>query len=162
MKWVFLITGLIVSLLIIVGIIGYFLPEKHTASVRVIINAEPGKVWRKLMDFAAYPQWRKNLKSVEVISESEWVEIDQHNNRLPLKVTAIEPNKKLITLINSQHLAFGGSWEFDLQPTGNQTIVTITENGEVYNPIFRFVSKFMMGHTANVKQYAGYLEQSFL
>jgi hypothetical protein len=29
----------------------------------------------------------------------------------------------------------------------------ITEEGEVYNPIFRFVSRFIMGHTATIDSY---------
>jgi hypothetical protein len=29
----------------------------------------------------------------------------------------------------------------------------ITEDGEVYNPVFRFVSKFVMGQTATLDAY---------
>jgi hypothetical protein len=37
---------------------------------------------------------------------------------------------------------------------GSGIMVTlITENGEVYNPIFRFVSRFIMGHTATLDAY---------
>ncbi len=31
--------------------------------------------------------------------------------------------------------------------------VTITERGSVYNPIFRFMSRFIFGHTATVEAY---------
>ena len=30
---------------------------------------------------------------------------------------------------------------------------TITENGEVYNPIFRFLSRYVMGYTATMDRY---------
>jgi hypothetical protein len=33
------------------------------------------------------------------------------------------------------------------------TELTITENGEVYNPLFRFVSRFIMGHAATIEKY---------
>ena len=29
----------------------------------------------------------------------------------------------------------------------------ITEQGEVYNPVFRFVSRFIMGHTATASAF---------
>jgi hypothetical protein len=31
--------------------------------------------------------------------------------------------------------------------------LSITENGEVYNPAFRFVSRYIMGHAATVDAY---------
>jgi hypothetical protein len=34
-----------------------------------------------------------------------------------------------------------------------ETRVRITEDGEVYNPIFRFVSRVVMGHTAMLDSY---------
>jgi len=37
--------------------------------------------------------------------------------------------------------------------TGNATTLRITENGEVYNVIFRFVSRFVMGHSATIDKY---------
>lgn len=42
------------------------------------------------------------------------------------------------------------SVEYRLVPDGAGTRVTITENGEVYNPLFRFVSRFLMGHTSTI------------
>ena len=40
-----------------------------------------------------------------------------------------------------------------LEESGGKTKVTITENGEVYNPIFRFVSKFIIGYSATANRY---------
>jgi len=31
--------------------------------------------------------------------------------------------------------------------------VRITEHGEVYNPVFRFVSRFIMGHSSTASAY---------
>jgi hypothetical protein len=39
--------------------------------------------------------------------------------------------------------------------------VTITERGVVYNPIFRFVSRFLMGYTATMKTYLNALARRF-
>ena len=37
----------------------------------------------------------------------------------------------------------------------------ITENGEVYNPLFRFVSRFVMGHTRTIDTYLGDVARHF-
>jgi hypothetical protein len=41
------------------------------------------------------------------------------------------------------------------------SIVAITEHGSVYNPAFRFVSKFIMGHTATIDAYLRALGSRF-
>ena len=41
----------------------------------------------------------------------------------------------------------------ELAADGGGTRLTITEDGEVYNPLFRFVSRFIMGHTSSIDRY---------
>jgi hypothetical protein len=50
-------------------------------------------------------------------------------------------------------LPFGGTWTYRLTPKGSGTRLAITEHGEVYNPLFRFVSRFVFGHTATVDRF---------
>jgi hypothetical protein len=161
MKCFLIIAGIFVCLVLIIVIIGYLLPVKHTASVQVSVNASPAEIWARLVDFKGYPVWRKDVKSVDVRSPEEWVEVNERGDSLPLKIVAREPERRLVTQIQGHNLPFGGGWEFRLMGNGGSTTVTITENGEVYNPVFRFVSRFIIGHSANLRRYAGFLEQSF-
>ena len=41
------------------------------------------------------------------------------------------------------------------------SVVTITERGSVYNPVFRFVSRFILGHTATMETYLRSLGHRF-
>jgi hypothetical protein len=161
MKWLLIIPGILIGLVLIIVIIGYLLPVKHTSSVQVSINASPAEVWARLTDFSGYPAWRSDVKSVNVRSAVEWVEVNDRGDSLPLKIITLDAGQRLVTQIEGQNLPFGGGWEFRLKNNGDSTSVTITENGEVYNPLFRFVSKFIMGHNATLKKYAGFLENSF-
>jgi hypothetical protein len=169
MKWVFIILAVLAGIILLVAVIGYCLPVKHSATISVTIHASQEKVWRRLIDFRAFPQWRNSLQRVEPISDSEWTEVDRHNQRLPMKIVSADPGNsidpshpgRIQTAITGKDLPFGGGWEFTLRPQGGDTQLMITENGEVYNPIFRFVSKFIMGHTATMRQYAADLERSF-
>ena len=161
MKWFLVILGILACFVLIIVIIGYLLPVKHTSSVQVSVRASPAETWARLADFSTYPSWRKDVKSVNVRSSVEWVEVNERGDSLPLKMVVRDPGQRLVTEIQGHDLPFGGGWEFRLKDNGGSTIVTITENGEVYNPVFRFVSKFIMGHNATLKTYAGFLERSF-
>jgi hypothetical protein len=55
--------------------------------------------------------------------------------------------------IADEGLAFGGSWTLEVAEYGEVTSLTVTEDGEIYNPVFRFVSRFITGQTATIDQY---------
>jgi len=61
--------------------------------------------------------------------------------------------QKLVTRIADKNLPFGGTWTYEIAPDNRGTTLTITEHGEVYNPVFRFISRSVIGHTAQIDQY---------
>ena len=154
MKIILIILSIIALLVIIVIIIGYFLPVKHTVTVSADVMAPKNEVWNVVFDVSKYSQWRSDVKQVEVSSTSQsWTEYDNNNETLSFEIVEAEEGKLLVTRILDKDKPFGGGWTITLQDSGNNTIVTITESGEVYNPIFRFVSKFIIGHTATASRY---------
>ena len=73
-----------------------------------------------------------------------------------------DPPKHLVTRILDENLPYGGRWEFDIAPEGqNDSRVTITERGWVSNPLFRFVSRFVVGHTSSLEAYLRALGKHF-
>lgn len=56
-------------------------------------------------------------------------------------------------------LPFAGSWTYDVTPSGSGTRVLITERGEIHNPVFRVLSRFVFGHTATMEQFLRNLGQ---
>jgi hypothetical protein len=161
MKWVLVSLAIPVAMLLIVMIIGYLLPVEHHASVKCTVNATPEEVWKRLADIGSYPVWRTNVKSVEITSPVSWMETNKRNEELPFRILERREPSKLVTVIDDKSSPYGGSWEFDIQPANGKTLVTIIENGEVYNPFFRFVSKFILGHTVTLRTYADNLQRSF-
>lgn len=152
---------IIVLIILLIVLTGYLLPVKHRASTEVLVNSNSENVWKRITNYQEFPSWRTDIKQVKSINETSWIEVTKNDDELPLTMIRREENQKLITQIDSKDLPFGGNWEFHLKADGERTIVTITENGEVYNPVFRFVSKFIMGHDSNIKTYASDLEKSF-
>jgi hypothetical protein len=48
---------------------------------------------------------------------------------------------------------FSGRWEIDIAPIAGGSKVKITEVGKVSNPFFRFVSKYIIGHSTFMEKY---------
>jgi len=49
--------------------------------------------------------------------------------------------------------------EISLEPGGS--MLQITENGEIYNPLFRFMSRFVFGYTATIDAFIQALKARF-
>lgn len=157
MKWLLLIVGALAAIVVAVTLAGMSLPQNHTATRSAHLSAPPEKVWSIITDVAAYPSWRSDVDKVEILSADPgriaWREISEKGNKLAYEATTAQPPSHLVTRITDTGIPFGGSWDYRIAPDGAGSRITITENGEVYNPIFRFVSRFVMGHTATLDKY---------
>jgi uncharacterized protein YndB with AHSA1/START domain len=153
MRWVLGIVGILVALVLIVVVVGMLLPKSHVASASATYSAPPDSIWATLTDVRAFPTWRRDLKRVELLPDENgqlgWRETGS-NGVIPFRVVESVRSQRLVTRIADPKLPFGGTWTYVLTPAGTGTSLTITENGEIYNPIFRFVSRFVLGYTATM------------
>ena len=165
MKWALIALGVVAGLIAVVAVVGMMLPRDHVASMSARIAASPDSVWAALTDVAAFTSWRKDLTKVELLPATatgpSWRE-HSRNGPITFVADAFEPPRRLVSRIADTNLAFGGSWEYRIEPDGpSASTVTITERGSVYNPIFRFVSRFVMGHTATIDAFLRALARRF-
>ena len=162
MKWIVgLVVGFVGLVAVVVGV-GLLLPEKHRASESARFRVGTDRLWEVITNFDAYPTWRTGVTAVEPLPDmnghSVWKETDSHNEGIPYETVESVPNKRLVRRIADPKLPFGGTWTFDFEATPEGATLTITEDGEVYNPIFRFVSRFIFGHTKNIHGYLNDLQ----
>jgi len=154
MRWVLGVTGLVVALVVVVVAIGYLLPQSHLASSSARYRASPEALWASLTDVAAFPTWRKGLTRVELLPDENgqrgWRE-HSGGETITFRVVEADPPRRLVSRIADQNLPFGGRWIYDLAPVDSGTRLTITEQGEIYNPVFRFVSRFVLGYTSTME-----------
>lgn len=164
LKWALIVAGALVALILLVTVIGFLLPKGHVASARARYAQKPQAIWDIITNFEALPSWRSDVTSVERAPDSAghpvWVEIGK-NGRIPLAVEVLEPPRRMVTRIADDSLPFGGTWTFEIADSEGGCTLTITENGEVYNPIFRFVSQFFIGHHATLEGYLRSLGTKF-
>jgi hypothetical protein len=147
------LAGLIVVVLVVVAV-GYALPVGHVASRQATLREPPDAVFAALTDVARFPDWRKDVTRVDVLSTSplRWREHGSNGDITFVAGESVRP-LHLLARIDDPSLPFGGSWSYDLVPSGTGTTLTITERGEVYNPLFRFMSRFVFGHTATIEAF---------
>ena len=122
MKWLLIIGGLFALLVVIMVVIGALLPKEHTAAR---VGTFPGQTAAQLF-----------AKAEKLVTENTDVPVDI--------VERVEPSR-LVTRIRPGQ-PFGGTWTIEIADAQ----VRITENGEVYNPLFRFLARFLFGHTATI------------
>jgi uncharacterized protein YndB with AHSA1/START domain len=150
-----LVAGAIAVLILLVVAIGYALPQSHVASREATYASPPETVFGALRDVERYPTWRTDVRAVEVLSRtpaSRWREHGS-NGTITFEIQEAQPPRRLVSRIADTSLAFGGSWTYVLSPHGSGTRLSITEHGEVYNPVFRFMSRFVFGHTATMEKF---------
>ena len=162
------VVSIIVAIIAMVGIValvGSRLPVGHVASRSAVIGAPSDVVFKTMTDFGSAPTWRSGVKSVTVTTNSatgrQRVVEDAKTGRMTMEVEQLVPPTRFVTRIVDESLPYGGAWAHALEAQGNSTRVTITEHGEVYNPIFRFIAKYFIGHTGTMDAYLTDLGRKF-
>ena len=158
----YVVGSLVVLVLIVVGI-GYALPQSHVATREVTVPAPPGELFALIATPADYPKWRSGVDSVELLPSEGGKERFRElgdNGPLLMRVEERVPDTRLVTVIADSTLPFGGKWTYQVTPSGSGTTLRITEDGEVYNPVFRFMARFVFGHTATMEKYLADVERA--
>jgi uncharacterized protein YndB with AHSA1/START domain len=146
----------VVGLIVVVALVGMLLPVGHRATREATYRVDAAQLFALLTSPADFPAWRSDVTSVELLPASggrpQFRERSRHGAIL-FSVVRTVPNQEVVTEIADRGLPYGGSWTFRLLQTGDSTALRITEDGKVYNPVFRFVSRFIIGHNAGIDRY---------
>ena len=145
--------SVLIALGLVVTVIGWLLPVGHVASRTVTLAAPPDRVFDTISRVDAYPTWWEQISRVEMLpSENGRTRFRQQTSTGPLvmEVENARPPSQFVTRIADPDQPFGGTWTWEIAPEGSGARVTITERGEVYNPLFRFLSRFVFGYTGTM------------
>lgn len=156
---------LIIALLVgVIAVIGAVLPKAHVASRSVLLHKSQQQVYSVVRDFGAMPAWRTDLKSVDLEPQPDGrLHFRETGKQRSVNFELLEdvPAQRLVTRILDKDLGYSGKWTFGLTAEGDTTRLTITEDGEVSNVFFRFMSHYVFGHTATLDSYLGALANHF-
>ena len=166
LKWIAIAAGVLALMVLIVLGIGASLPVSHTATVSLRLDASPDSVWRVVRDLGDYPDWWPDVISAEARTGTEgrevWLHENSYGEKMPLLVEESREPNLLVTRIADENLPFGGTWTYRIEPVPQGgSRITVTEEGEVYNPFFRFMSRFVFGHYSTMESFLFALASHF-
>jgi uncharacterized protein YndB with AHSA1/START domain len=165
MQWILLIVGGVIALVLLLVVIGLFLPRSHRATSVLQIAKPPAEVWAVVRDLGRVPEFwpevKTSVRQPDRDGKEVWLQTMKNGFALPLVVEEDRPPARLVTRIAMEGKApFGGSWIYEIAESGGGTTVTVTEDGFVDNPIFRVMSK-MMGYHSTLDGYLKALARRF-
>jgi len=161
---ILVIIAVIVVLAAVVALVGSRLPQQHTASRSIVLHQSPKQVYDLIRDFRSAPSWRSDVKAVDVQNQPDGkIHFRETGSQgtVNYELTEDIPNQRLVTRILDTDLGYSGKWTYAFTPESGGTLVTITEDGEVTNVFFRFMSRYVFGHTATLDSYLTALAKRF-
>jgi uncharacterized protein YndB with AHSA1/START domain len=164
MKWILWVFITLAGVLMLILVIGWLLPKAHSVSREARFNQPPEAIWKAITDVEAMPTWRQGLKSVKHLPDKKglpsWVETSA-SGTIPFETVVSQPPSKLVVRIADPGLPFGGTWSYQITPVSGGSSLRIREDGEVYNPVFRFLSRFVFGYSGTMDAYLRSLGRKF-
>ena len=161
MRWVIYIAAAIAIAGVLIVLIGYSLPKAHSVSRTTNVAMPPDALYALLADVERYQSWRPGVKGLQRDPDRDgrpaWTE-DVSGMKIPLFFERMERGSLLVARIADPKLPFGGTWTYRIQPAAGGSTLTVTEDGDVYNPLFRFMSRFVFGHTSTLDEFVKNLE----
>ena len=162
MNAVLMTVAVLIGAVAMVTLIGASLPKGHVASLEKRLPIDPQSLWTILTDVDSFAAWRPDVKRIETLPDIEgrpvWTE-HTTSGRIRFAVDRMEPPRTLVVRIADPDLPFGGTWTYEILEDGNGSSLRITERGEVYNPIFRFIARFVFGYEKTIRTYLDALER---
>ena len=161
MKWILIVVASLAALIGIAALVGSRLPRAHRASREQRLPASSEAIWSAITDVEAFPAWRRDVKRVQRLPDRDglpvWIE-EGRSGKITFAVERLERPRLLVARIADPDLPFGGTWTYEVTPDQSR----ITEDGEIYNPLFRFMARFIFGHEGTIASYLSDLDKRFI
>jgi len=161
MKWVLIVIGVLALLIGAMAAIGAMLPRGHRATRKARFKQSPEAIYAAI---AGPPDWRSDLKGFGNLPDKngrkQWWEESQ-GQKITFELVEDTPPSRRVTRIADQSLPFGGTWTLEIAPDAGGAALRITEDGDVYNVIFRFMSRYVFGQTGSIEKYLRDLGRKF-
>lgn len=173
------IAGAVAAIVSVASVVGALLPKEAIGSIVVRaaeIHQSPEVVWQSLIDYEAFPTWRRDLRSVTPITAHEgkprWRELFVTDKPIPSWVERNEmvENKKLVTRVLFSPWpttrmqppkraflagAFLTRWTYEISRTPTGVVLRVTECCTEDNPFGKFLAFVLRwrGHPMSITNY---------
>ncbi|HLJ84603.1 MAG TPA: hypothetical protein VKT51_10560 [Candidatus Eremiobacteraceae bacterium] len=163
-RWVGTLFFFFAFVFLTVAGIGTTIPIWHSTKCAADIAAPSDALFGAIADDGSSASWRPELRSVTLVSGSGpttvWRETYKSGQELTLYTNRLgyASGRQLVRDIPfDPRLGFDGNWVFNVGKSGqrgeNKTRVAINEQGHIYNPVFRFLTKYVFGYSGSIRTY---------
>lgn len=165
-----ILLGLFLCLLAVLAVAwidGATLPLNHSASVTGTVAGTPDAVFAKIADVPGQPSFRPQVHSVQVLDATpgheRWIEDLGHGQKMQFQTVRSEPSTRRDVKLDDPGASYGGTWVYELKPgdVAGSTTLTITENGYIKPPIYRFLMQHVLGMKLNLNIYMKNIQAAF-
>lgn len=156
MKWIVVAAAVAAVLVAVALAVGTALPVHHTASSSIRLPVSRDVAWSAVTDIRAFPLWRRGVRDVEPLPFRDGLPAWRERTRTgsaTYVAAAWDPPSRLVMRTGGEGEPYSGTWTFVLEKEGGDTRITITEDGEIPNPLFRFMARFVFGHEGTMDAY---------
>jgi hypothetical protein len=161
MKWALIAICVLAALIAVMAAIGAMLPKGHRATRKARFKQKPETIYAVI---TGPPDWRSDLKGFGNLPDKDgrkqWCEESQ-GKRITYELVEDLPPTRRVTRIADKGLPFGGTWTLEVGPEAGGAALRVTEDGEVYNVIFRFMSRFVFGQAGSIERFLKDLGKKF-
>lgn len=162
MKWILIPVVVLAALVLLMALIGLTLPAGHAASRRARFRQSPQAIFEAI---SGPGEWRSDIARSEPDGNKNgrprWKEYSKRGDAVTYELVESTPPLRRVTRIADENLPYTGGWTFEIAPVAGGSALVITERGDVKNPIFRFVSRFIIGYYGSIDTYLADLAKKF-
>ena len=161
LKWILWIVAALAAVAGAIYGVGLLLPREHVATAEATIAAPPERVTELVRQVEDQPRWRPAVKRVEVLSRGpDGLRYREHGDDVITFLFREETQGRFLSTIADERLPFGGAWTIEVRPAPGGAEVRVREDGVVKDPLYRFFSRFVFGHTATMRAYLADLKRA--
>jgi len=164
-KWALYLALSLIAVAGLTALVGWTLPVGHSVSRTITLSASPDQVFDLISNFSRAPEWRDGVTRVETLPDDGKGPLFREHSSMGamlMRAEVIERPHRLVTRIADPTLPFGGTWTHTLRPTpSGGTEHTVTEDGEIYNVMFRALARFVFGYSSTIDDYQRALAKRF-
>ena len=156
MKWLLIILGISVVMILGMLVVGLCQPVKHSVTRSIHLKQKPEAVFAVLENVGDMAKWSTSIGGVEPLGgrdgQPSW-RVTLKWGQMQMVMTQLERTRpvRLITSMAKEGGPSLGTWTYRLADEGDGCRIAVTEEGEIANPFFRVLAR-IRGLDANIAQ----------
>ncbi|ACY16129.1 SRPBCC family protein [Haliangium ochraceum] len=155
MRWI--LTAMVVLTVMLCGfvLVGGLLSPAHEVTRSALVAAPPERVFALVTDIAAMDTWRPHVVRVDPVAGEPSVLVSGAGGPVTFTVEEARAPSFVRLGVRGAGPNIQGTWSITLAAADAGTRVSMTERASIENPVFRFLSRFVVGHATAVDAYLG-------